>query len=264
MSHEKNSHLDGSVELRHWFETPIGEIYRHAESVLLSQKLSENFRAEVLQLDLVGWENEFHQAMRFAHYTILDNRLGDETEYTRVAGEAEALPIETHSVDIVIMPHTLEFEGNPHQVLREVNRVLKPEGIVLLIGFNPWAFWHIPRFIPRVKHRTPWNGRFISRYRVVDWLKLLNFEIEVSQGCCLFPLRKNKQVQEKLGFLGKIAAWIPFIPAAYFVMGVTRVSGGTSVFQFKSLKDRFISPYSGLTEQETKTIHVEKKRADLH
>jgi len=263
MSHEKNTHLDGPIELRHWFETPIGAVYKHAESVLLSQKLSENFRGEVLQLDFIGWEDEFHQAMRFAHYTILDSSLSDKTKYTRVAAEAEDLPIDTHSIDIVIMPHTLEFEENPHQVLREVNRVLKPEGIVLLMGFNPWALWHIPRFLPKAKRKTPWNGRFISRYRVIDWLKLLNFEIEVSKGCCLFPLLKNKQEQKQQSMVGKLAALIPFIPAAYFVMAVKRVSGGTSVFQFKKLKEKFISPLAE-AEPVTKTIHVETKHTNLH
>lgn len=250
------------MELRHWFNTPIGEVYRHAESQLLSQKLSENFRSEVLQLDFIGWEDEFHEAMRFAHYTILDNQTSGEKKYTRVVGQADNIPIDTHSVDIVILPHTLEFEDNPHQVLREVNRILKPEGIVLLMGFNPWAFWHLPRFLPKAKRNTPWNGRYISRYRVVDWLKLLNFDIEASQGCCLFPLVKNKKDTNKQTIFEKIAAWIPFVPAAYFVMGVKRVSGGTSVFQLQDLKDRFIS--QPLTKPATKAIHVEKNRANLH
>jgi len=261
MPHKKDSHLDGPIELRHWFETPIGEVYRHSESALLSQKLSENFRAEVLQLDFIGWEDEFHEAMRFAHYTILDHETSDPTKYTRVVGEADSLPIDTHSVDIVIMPHTLEFEENPHQVLREVNRVLKPEGIVLLMGFNPWAFWHLPRFLPKAKRKTPWHGRFISRYRVIDWLKLLNFEIEVNQGYCLFPLlKKDKQIKLHPAF-AKVLAYLPFLPAAYFIMGVKRVSGGTSVFHLQDIRNRFISP---LAKPATKNIHVEKKRANIH
>jgi len=261
MAYKKNSHLNGAMELRHWFETPIGQAYRHVESALLSQKLSENFRAEVLQLDLVGWEGEFQEAMRFAHYTILDHEASDPTKYTRVVGEAEGLPIDTHSVDIVIMPHTLEFEDNPHQVLREVNRVLKPEGIVLLMGFNPWAFWHLPRFLPQAKTKTPWNGHFISRYRVLDWLKLLNFEIEVNRGCCLFPLLKNEKSTKLQSIFEKVLAYLPFLPAAYFIMGVKRVSGGTSIFHLQDLRNRFISP---LTKPATKHIHVEKKRANLH
>ncbi|MFT6624852.1 MAG: SAM-dependent methyltransferase [Cycloclasticus sp.] len=261
MSHKKSSPLKSPTGLRRWFKTPIGEIYRRAESTLLSQKLSENFRAEVLQLDFVGWEDEFHEAMRFAHYTILDKQTSGKTKYTRVVGEADSLPIDTHSVDIVIMPHTLEFEDNPHQVLREVNRTLKPEGIILLMGFNPWSLWHLPRFLPKAWQKTPWNGRFISRYRVIDWLKLLNFDIEVSQGCCLFPLVKNQKKQQKQKIIEKMAARLPFIPAVYFVMGVKRVSGGTAVFHFKNLKNRFISP---LAEPAVKTIYVEKKRANIH
>lgn len=259
----KKTSLEGPIELRHWFETPIGSIYRHAEASLLSKQLSENFRAEVLQLDFVGWEDEFHQAMRFAHYTILDHSANAPTKYTRVVGEAGSLPIDTHSVDIVIMPHTLEFEEDPHQVLREVSRVLKPEGIVLLIGFNPWAFWHLPRFFPKAKQKTPWNGRFISRYRVVDWLKLLNFEIEVSQGCCMFPLVKKQAASDnKPTLIEKIASWLPFVPAAYFVMGVKRVSGGTSVFHLQDFKNKFMS--SPLAKPATKTIHVEKNSGHIH
>lgn len=258
MTDEKNSSYDGTVGLRHWFETPIGKVYRHAEAKLLSEKLSQNFRAEVLQLDFIGWEGGFHEAMRFAHYTILDNDDAEVSKYTRVTGEVDSLPIDTHCVDIVIMPHTLEFSQNPHQVLREVNRVLKPEGIVLLTGFNPWAFWHLPRFLPRAKRKTPWNGRFISRYRVIDWLKLLNFDIEESKGCCLFPLRK---LEKSSRLLESLLVWLPFLPAAYFVMAVKRVSGGTSVFHFKDLKNRFISP---LTQPATKTSHVDKTRSDIH
>lgn len=262
MPDQNNSHEDGTVELRHWFETPIGEVYRHAEARLLSDKLSENFRSEVLQLDFIGWEEEFHQAMRFSHYTILDSQTVGSTKYTRVLAESEALPIDCHSIDIVIMPHTLEFETNPHEVLREVNRVLKPEGIVLLTGFNPWAFWHLPRFLPHAKRTLPWNGRFISRYRVIDWLKLLNFKIEVSKGCCLFPLLLSKKNEEWQKLFERLAAWLPFLPAAYFVMAVKRVSGGTPLFHLKYLKNRFITP--PLAKPATKQIHDSKKRANLH
>jgi SAM-dependent methyltransferase len=261
MLNKKKSPTKNSVGLRHWFKTPIGAIYRRSESALLSQKLSENFRAEVLQLDFVGWEDEFHEAMRFAHYTILDNLTSDETQYTRVVGDADSLPIETHSIDIVIMPHTLEFESNPHQVLREVARVLKPEGIVLLMGFNPWAIWHLPRFVPKARQKSPWNGRFISRYRVVDWLKLLNFDIEVSRGCCLFPVLKQPSLEQQNKLFEKVAAWLPFMPAAYFIMGVKRLAGGTPIFHLNNLKQRFISPTA---EAATKTIYVEKKSADIH
>ena len=262
MPDQKNSHDTATIELRHWFETPIGAVYRHAEAALLSKKLSENFRAEVLQLDFVGWEDEFHQAMRFSHYTILDTETSGSSKYTRVVAKSEDLPIDTHSIDIVIMPHTLEFEENPHSVLREVNRVLKPEGIILLTGFNPWAIWHLPRFLPKAKNKLPWNGRFISRYRVVDWLKLLNFQIEESRGCCLFPLLINNKNEQWQKIPETIAAWLPFLPAAYFVMAVKRVSGGTPLFHLKYLKNKFINP--PLVKPAIKTLHDNKKRANLH
>ncbi|ORU90557.1 MAG: methyltransferase type 11 [Cycloclasticus sp. symbiont of Poecilosclerida sp. M] len=261
---DKNTSVDvGPKGLRHWFRTPIGEVYRHAESMILSAVLRENFRKEVLQIDLIGWEGEFHEAMRFAHYTILDADAPEESEYARVTGTPDEIPIDTHSIDIVILPHTLEFESDPHQVLREVNRVLKPEGIVLLLGFNPWAFWHIPRFFPKAKERTPWHGRFISRYRVVDWLKLLNIEIEVSKGFCLLPIVKSSPDNKVKSLLGKAMAWLPFLSAAYFIMGVKRTTKGTPAFHLNDLKERFISPLSN-PEPAKKSLHEKGKHANLH
>ena len=49
----------------------------------------------------------------------------------------DALPLATDSVDALLLPHTLELHDNPHEVLREVARVLIPEGHVVVLGFNP-------------------------------------------------------------------------------------------------------------------------------
>ena len=86
------------------------------------------------------------------------------------------MPIANDSLDAVLLPHTLEFAADPRQVLREAERVLIPEGRLLILGFNalsPWALLRLFR-----GHRVPWCGDFLSRYRVTDWLSLLGFDVE--------------------------------------------------------------------------------------
>ncbi|MBK6906226.1 MAG: methyltransferase domain-containing protein [Rhodocyclaceae bacterium] len=51
-----------------------------------------------------------------------------------VFSDVHHLPFASNSIDLVVVPHTLEFDSNPHQVLREVERVLVPEGQVLVSG----------------------------------------------------------------------------------------------------------------------------------
>src|SRR5688572_23280374 len=45
----------------------------------------------------------------------------------RLAADPLQLPLASQSVDLVALPHVLEFHAHPHEVLREVERVLMPE-----------------------------------------------------------------------------------------------------------------------------------------
>ena len=51
------------------------------------------------------------------------------------------LPFEAQSVDLIVMPHTLEFTSDPHRLLREAERVLMPEGQLIILGFNSLSLW---------------------------------------------------------------------------------------------------------------------------
>jgi SAM-dependent methyltransferase len=53
----------------------------------------------------------------------------------------DALPFPNQSLDLVLLPHTLELARDPHDTLREVERVLVPEGRVVIVGFNPASLW---------------------------------------------------------------------------------------------------------------------------
>ena len=104
----------------------------------------------------------------------------------------ESLPLATASVDLILMPHLLEFAHNPHQVLRDAERALVPEGHLIISGFNPISLWGLRRLCCN-KQGYPWRGRFMSLMRLKDWCALLGLEVVAGRmGCYAPPLAREK------------------------------------------------------------------------
>ena len=100
------------------------------------------------------------------------------------------LPFADASLDLLVLPHRLEFSERPHQTLREVARVMMPEGHLLISGFNPTSTWGATARMNAwfCKNKTyPWNGEFIGLTRLKDWLALLGFEVMWVDKRCHIP-----------------------------------------------------------------------------
>jgi len=139
-----------------------------------------------------------------------------------------ALPLDTQSLDLVVLPHVLEFADDPHQVLREVDRVLRPEGRVIVSGFNPVSLWGARQILGRPLGRPflPGDGQFIGLPRLRDWFKLLSFEMEHGRfGCYRPPCRSEKWLERTRFFESAGDRWWPICWAVYFVSAVKRVCG---------------------------------------
>ncbi|MBC8119585.1 MAG: class I SAM-dependent methyltransferase, partial [Burkholderiaceae bacterium] len=145
-----------------------------------------------------------------------------------VINRYEELPFATHSIDLVVMPHILEFTDDPHQVLREVERVLVPEGHVVITGFNPASLWGVRQYLTRLG-ATPYlprEGRFLSLPRIKDWLKLLSFDVERGRFGCYAPSVRQEQWLARWQFMEKAGdRWWPFLGAIYLLTAVKRVRG---------------------------------------
>ena len=135
------------------------------------------------------------------------------------------LPFATASIDLVVLPHVLEFHDNPHQILREVARVLVPEAQVVIACFNPWSLWGFRRLLHRDGH-YPWHGRFITLQRLKDWCALLGLEINAGEmGCYVPPCRTEKWLR-RFSFLEAAGdRWWPIAGGVYFLQAVKRVRG---------------------------------------
>ncbi len=154
--------------LQHWIGSPSGRSLLQREMEWNRTELAHIYGMHLMQLGLAK-ENFAEQAKEVHHPFVMDIGCHDEQSWSVVEGEDVALPIATESLSAVILPHVLEFSTDPHQVLREVTRVLVEDGEVLIYGFSPWSYF-------RLRSRTL-KGHYLSQRTVVDWLTLLGYEI---------------------------------------------------------------------------------------
>ena len=167
------------------------------------------------------------------HARFLDDAgdvgLVGETEVTTVRlAHFEELPFAAQSLDLVVLPHVLESAHDPHQVLREVDRVLRPEGRLILTGLNPISLWGARQAMPRglLPPFLPREGSFIGVPRLRDWLKLLSFELERARYGCYRPPCRTQQWLDRMAFMERAGdRWWPICGAVYFVAAIKRVRG---------------------------------------
>ncbi len=135
------------------------------------------------------------------------------------------LPFDCDSLDLVVLPHVLEFAEYPHQILREAARVLRPEGNLIISGFNPWSLWGLHRTLGR-REGYPWQGHFIALHRLKDWLALLDFEVVGGRFAAYAPPFHQTKWLERFAFMEKAGdRWWAVSGGVYFVHAIKRVHG---------------------------------------
>lgn len=168
-----------------WLNSAQGRYILDWEQSQLDLAVADIFGFNALQLGMPQYD--FLRANRIP----LRQKLG-ECGAVDVLCELAALPLASHSTDLIVLPHALEFSDDPHQILREVERVLIPEGQVIIIGFNPFSLWGAKQRLNR-SGEFPWHGNYLSMLRLKDWLKLLGFEVDRGTlGCYAPPFEQQK------------------------------------------------------------------------
>jgi SAM-dependent methyltransferase len=140
----------------------------------------------------------------------------------------EALPFESQSVDLLILPHVLEFSADPHQLLREAERVLRPEGRVIVLGLNPFSLWGARHFLTTwwFKPKLPPHTKMVPLSQLRDWFKLLEIEFDRTSFGCYRPLSASAKGLSRTGFLESLGdRFWPVCGAVYCVSAVKRVAG---------------------------------------
>jgi SAM-dependent methyltransferase len=223
------------IDLQAWFQTPAGRYLLDWERAHVDAAVADIFGYHALQLGVPQLNGL--QANRMPHQWLAnDHEAGDLTmPGPRLAffTDFSALPFPASSLDLVVLPHTLEFSADPHATLREVERVLVPEGKVVICGLNPYSLWglrqrreHVYRRFGRGNMFLPDRGEFIGYWRLRDWLRLLGFEVESGSFGCYRPAVDTDRWMQRFDWMDRVGhRWWPIFGAAYFLVAVKRVRG---------------------------------------
>lgn len=157
-------------DLQAWFRARAGAYLLRQERAVLGEILPTTFGFYLLQAGAWGPSQELLQTSPIRTRVVLDPKAVDAD----LRGEPGYLPFASDSVDAVLMPHTLEHTSDPHQALREAERVLTGEGHLIVLGFHPWGPWGLRQ---QLGSSPPWAGRYIRATRLREWLAVLGFEI---------------------------------------------------------------------------------------
>lgn len=212
--------------LLEWLQQPLGRHLCDLEGRVLDNWVREIYGLRLLQLGNFPWgeRNPLLTSPITSRICMAPDARVDGV--STVAADSAQLPFLSESIDLVILPHTLDLCRDPHTVLREVERVLVPGGRIITLNFNPWSLWGIRRLInmPRKKARSPWNIGFTSYIRLSDWFRLLGLEIERTEVMMFnLPVGSDALLSRGAGLerLGR-KLW-PVLSGVYVVQGIKRV-----------------------------------------
>lgn len=236
-----------------WLQTPPGRYMLAWEQAQFAAAVADRFGFHAVQLGLP--ELDTLEANRMPHRWLglpeTELPLLEQSDNAPLQTEpwpglprwafvahAAAMPFPAASLDLVVLPHTLELSADPHAVLREVERVLVPEGRVVISGLNPASLWGLRQARAHLCARLgidvlgasrlylPEAGEFIGHWRLRDWLRLLSFEVEDCHFGAYRPAVRTDKWLQRWGWIESVGArWWPILGAVYFITAVKRVRG---------------------------------------
>lgn len=196
---------------RSWFARLPGSDLVQQELRIMERLLPRMFGYHIVQIGSAAGRPYYHDSP-ISHRMLLQVEEEGHVDGTSLQCRTDALPILAESMDVVILPHTLEFTATPHKLLRECERILIEEGHLIIIGFNPWSLCGLWRLFLSWRGVPPWNGHFYSHNRIKDWLSLLDLELIRTERCFYRPPLQRSSLMRRLGFLEKLggACWSYF------------------------------------------------------
>jgi len=208
-----------ALMLAEWFDTPQGRYVLGWEQRQFDSAVDDVFGYYAVQLGL--------PSLDFLRENRIPCRVSCGLEPgARVRAAPWALPFASQDIDLVALPHVLEFSQNPHQILREAERVLMPGGSIVISGFNPLSLWGAKRTLGARRDQYPWAGRFIGLLRLRDWLHLLGFELNGGRFGCYAPPFSTTRWLERSRFMEKAGdRWWPIAGGVYVVRAVKHTVG---------------------------------------
>lgn len=235
-----------------WLKTPVGSSVIEAETAACCELIPSGYYARSLQIGVAG-KSYIEDVETQERYIVIVRDSDHDPDWTMCSANGEnchyavassfALPFPERSQSLVVLAHTLDYCSNPHDVLREVDQILEPEGCLVVIGFNLYSLYGGVRMLMKKRGKVPWNGKFYSVGRVQDWLLLLGYDLVGARMIAYRPPINSEKHQARLEFLEKAGTrWWPGFGGVYIIVGKKREIMLTQQRRLSSAWQGFFSP----------------------
>ena len=250
-----------------WLNSPAGKYVLNWEKNQYNQSVIDCFGFQALQIGTPQLsslkENRIPNRFLMLTPESSDAHITNSSQIEYFLGLSNELPFANESFDLITLPHTLEFSENPHDVLREVNRILRPEGRIVISGFNPISLWGLRQ---KLGHLTghpflPIEGQFISHLRIKDWLKVLDFAIDRGRfGCYRFP-SKGDYAKSRVDLMEKAGdRWWPVFGSVFILSAVKRIPGIKLIGRIQSKRAPLRSSLAPVTQNSS----LDKRQSNIY
>jgi SAM-dependent methyltransferase len=233
------------ISPQEWFKSPLGQYLLNLEYGYINPVVMDTFGFYAIQMGNFDID--------FLDHSRIPNKFSLNSNHADLMASTEALPFEEASVDLIIAPHILEQMAEPYELLKEIHRVLMPEGRLIISGFNPMSLWGIKRLLS-FDIDYPWNTKFIPLSKIKEWLPIIGLEmVEGKMGCYVPPIQQSSWLK-KLHTMEKLGdRWWPMLGGFYFLVIQKRVHGMTPI---RPLWKKKLIKTPVYTPQKTKNFKI--------
>lgn len=155
------------LALQRFYASPLGEV---AQRVAARRLRALWPQAQGLDLLGVGYATPYLEPYRASArrtVAVMPAAQGAErwphgADALTTLAEEHRLPFMDAVFDRVLVAHALEESEGPHRLLREIWRVMAPEGRLVVIAANRWSFWAQAEATP-FGHGRPFSRRQLSQ-----------------------------------------------------------------------------------------------------
>lgn len=199
-----------------WFSLPAGRHLASLERQCLDGMLEGVFGYYAVQVGMHG-----HDYLGGSPINT-KVRVG-RSRQCQVRADARNMPFLSSSIDLVLIAHELEFSAHPEAVVREAFRILRPEGQLVIVGFNPAGLYGLRRRLD-LGGQYPWHGEFIFPHRVRDWFAVLGLTARHGAQIGFAPpwlAAESDWLRDKFESAGR--RWWPMLGGAYVIQAIKRV-----------------------------------------
>jgi SAM-dependent methyltransferase len=225
----KTTHIFTPIE--NWQQLPSGEISQRQIQRRIDNYLPHCFGYHLLKLGpLSNLLDTTHCPIRHQISCAVNGK------HIGLLADLQQLPLQDSSIDVCVLAHELNFSNDPHQLLREIDRVLTLDGILIISGYNPISLFGLRTFLQPKNLKT---ARLFSPSRVLDWLSLLGFEVKQKQHFNFISGEKNNLLSLYIESVGQ--RYAPYFCSVYFIVAKKQCSPMTPIKSSFKFKRTFIT-----------------------